>query len=77
MNSQDLAAIPATIATVAKKETALVSAKVTSHTRQRPSRHGINERPSGRLQSTRKSLCDFLVAWMLARFNEQCIMQFC
>ena len=48
----DSAALPAvTEVECYRYDAAVVSATVTSHTRQRPSRHGISERPSGRLPS--------------------------
>ena len=47
----DSAALPAETEVECRYDAAVVSATVTSHTRQRPSRHGISERPSGRLPS--------------------------
>jgi hypothetical protein len=67
----DSAALPASAAVNGRYDAAVVSATVTSQMRQRPSRHGIKVRPSGRLPSVRERPFGSLVAGIPARVSER------
>ena len=68
------AALLTIIAVVGKEDIAVVSATVISQIRQRPSRQGVNFKPSGLLPSDLDRPCGSLIAEMLARFKLRWIM---
>ena len=75
-NAANSAALPNFADVTVKYEVAQVFAIVTSHTKQRPSRHGSKVRPSGHLLFVWRSSQGSFVAGIFARVKERKMMSF-